>query len=279
MVHFLKSLMLLSACLLSSSCREGTVNMNAAGFRELISGENVILLDVRTPEEFAESHIDGAVNIDFKSVEFETLAADFLKQTGSTVAVYCRSGRRSAEACIKLAALGYEKTVNLSGGIIGWKEAGYETVAGPDPDTEYACGLLPAGTEAPDFTLTAPDGQQVTLSSFRGHYVVLDFWASWCPDCRKDLPDIQAAYTEHQPEGVVFIGVSFDDDRTRWTDAISGFGLTYLQVSELKKWKETEISPLYHIKWIPTMYVIDPEGKVVLGTVMVEKMTSLLKSL
>ncbi|MBQ0145356.1 MAG: TlpA family protein disulfide reductase [Bacteroidales bacterium] len=154
-----------------------------------------------------------------------------------------------------------------------------QNAAEADPDIEYAAALLKAGTKAPDFKIATPDGKQLKLSSFKGKIVVLDFWASWCPDCRKELPAIEAAYEKYSKKGVVFIGVSFDDSKEKWTKAISDFGLKYPQVSELKKWKETEISPVYSIKWIPTLYVIDRKGKVALGTVVTEKMLSKLEEL
>ncbi|MGN1215085.1 MAG: TlpA family protein disulfide reductase [Candidatus Cryptobacteroides sp.] len=155
--------------------------------------------------------------------------------------------------------------------------AGAQEAAGDvDPDIEYAADLLKPGTKAPDFKMTTLEGEELKLSQFKGKIVVLDFWASWCPDCRKELPAIQAAYEKYGKEGVVFIGVSFDDDKDKWSKAVEDYGLGYHHVSELRKWKQTSVSPLYRIKWIPTLYVIDEKGKVALGTVVTEKMISKL---
>ena len=148
-----------------------------------------------------------------------------------------------------------------------------------DLDATYATQLLKPGTKAPDFQVTAPDGKTLKLSKFKGKTVVLDFWASWCGDCRRELPAVEAAYERFSKKGVVFIGVSFDDNKEKWTAAIDQFGLKYLQGSELKKWSDTEVSPLYNLKWIPTLYIIDKKGKVVLGTVMTEKMISRLEAM
>ncbi|MGP1435800.1 MAG: peroxiredoxin family protein [Phocaeicola sp.] len=145
-----------------------------------------------------------------------------------------------------------------------------------DDDAKYATELLKAGTAAPDFQLTTPNGQTVSLSNYKGKYVVLDFWASWCPDCRKDAPNIVAAYNEFKEKNVAFIGISFDTDKVAWENAITKYEIKYPQVSELKKWKETTISDKYHIKWIPSMYLIDPEGKIVLGTIISEKLIKTL---
>lgn len=148
-----------------------------------------------------------------------------------------------------------------------------------DPDSRYATELLKPGTMAPDFQLRTIDGKKFKLSKLRGHYVVLDFWASWCPDCRKDAPNLVRMYNRFHDKGVEFVGVSFDDNASNWQSAVDKYQIPYTQVSELKKWKETTISPLYGVKWIPSMYLIDPEGKVVLGTVVSDKVEAKLYEL
>ena len=150
-----------------------------------------------------------------------------------------------------------------------------------DADSLYARDLLKKGTEAPDFVINQDDnGQKVSLKSLRGQYVVLDFWASWCPDCRKGIPKMKALYDTFGPQGVQFVGVSFDTSREAWERCIKQNGMDWLQYSELKKWKkETKIDRDYHINWIPTMYLIDPDGDVVLGTVEIEKLKATLEGL
>ena len=125
--------------------------------------------------------------------------------------------------------------------------------------------LLAVGTEAPDFSLPTVDGEAtIALSDYQGRYLVIDFWASWCPDCRKANPRMVDLYKRYADEavGISFLGVSFDTDREACLKAVEKDGITWPQVSELKKWKETEISKLYGIRWIPTVYVIDNAGKV-----------------
>ena len=150
--------------------------------------------------------------------------------------------------------------------------------AAADPDTRFAVDLLKVGTEAPDFALSTLDGKTVKLSDMRGKYVVLDFWASWCPDCRRDLPSVGALHKTYSARGVEFVGVSFDDKKENLVKAIADYNIAYTQVSELKKWKETAISKAYHIGWIPTVYVIDPQGKVALATVVSDKVSAYLHS-
>lgn len=143
-----------------------------------------------------------------------------------------------------------------------------------DPDLKYATELLKPGTEAPDFALPTPAGDTVSLSSLRGRYVVLDFWASWCPDCRKDAPEIVRLHDMYKDRGVEFVGVSFDTDKNAWTKAVEKLGIKYTQVSQLKKWKTEQLSQDYHVKWIPSIYLIDPQGRVVLATVVSDKIAA-----
>jgi len=145
-----------------------------------------------------------------------------------------------------------------------------------DDDTKYAATLLKVGEKAPDFTLPTPEGKKVSLKDFRGKYVVLDFWASWCPDCRKDAPHMAQLWREYADKGVQFVGISFDTDPKAWTDCIGKYQLGYTHVSPMKKWKETKISKQYSVEWIPSVYLIDPEGRVALATVMIDKLRAKL---
>ena len=107
---------------LTTACGQANYeNMDVKGFAKLMNDPNVVVLDVRTAEEFKDNHLEGALNIDQAQSDFIQNAKEALP-TGKTIAVYCRSGRRSASAAERLAAEGY-KAVNLRGGILAWKEA------------------------------------------------------------------------------------------------------------------------------------------------------------
>lgn len=148
-----------------------------------------------------------------------------------------------------------------------------------DEDSKYAVEMVKAGTKAPNFQLKTVDGKSFKLSSLKGKVVVLDFWASWCPDCRKDAPNIVRMYHEFKEKGVVFVGVSFDTEKANWEKAIEKYGMEYTAVSELKKMRESEIAKQYGVKWIPAMVVIDKKGNVVLSTVLSEKVEKKLAEL
>ena len=149
-----------------------------------------------------------------------------------------------------------------------------------DMDDKYATELVKAGTTAPDFKMKTPDGTAIQLSQFaKGKTVVLDFWASWCPDCRKDAPEVVRLYEKYHKNGVEFIGISMDTDLEAWKKAIVQFAIKYPQVSELKKFKDTDISKAYGVKWIPSIVVVGPDGQVKLSTVMIDKVDKYLKEI
>lgn len=118
---------------------------------------------------------------------------------------------------------------------------------------------IEVGDLAPDIEL--PDSSNVLhrLSGYRGQWVLLDFWASWCGDCRRELPTVKAISKQY-PALVIF-GVSLDKDRHAWTKGIRQYEQTWVNVSNLKGWPR-DASP-YGIKWIPTTFLINPEGKIV----------------
>ncbi len=149
-----------------------------------------------------------------------------------------------------------------------------------DLDNKYATELVKVGTAAPDFKMKTPEGKTLQLSKFaKGKTVVLDFWASWCRDCRKDAPEVVRMYEKYRQHGIEFIGISMDTDVEAWKKAIGQFGITYPQVSELKKFKETDIAKAYGVNWIPSMVVIGPDGQVKLSTVLSYKVDKYLKEL
>ncbi|MCH4147933.1 MAG: energy transducer TonB [Prevotella sp.] len=154
------------------------------------------------------------------------------------------------------------------------------TISAQDLDEKYGKDLLQPGTQAPDFLFIEGEKDSVTLKMFHESYLVLDFWASWCGDCRKVMPDMEALSKKYSDGSVNFVGISFDTDTTAWKHCItSTYKLMGYQVSEFKKWKETQISKDYHINWIPTMYLIDPQGKVDMATVDIHKLEKRLEEL
>jgi peroxiredoxin len=118
------------------------------------------------------------------------------------------------------------------------------------------------GTEAIDFTQNDTAGHAVTLSSFKGKYVLVDFWASWCGPCRMENPNVVSTYKKFKSKNFTVLGVSLDKTKEPWIKAIKDDGLAWTQVSDLKYWYN-DAATKYHIQSIPQNLLIDPNGKIV----------------
>jgi peroxiredoxin len=118
------------------------------------------------------------------------------------------------------------------------------------------------GSEAIDFSQTTPEGKEVTLSSFKGKYVLVDFWASWCRPCREENPNVVKAFNKYKEKNFTVLGVSLDQSRAPWLKAIQNDKLVWTQVSDLKGWNN-EAAARYNIQSIPQNFLIDPSGKII----------------
>lgn len=118
---------------------------------------------------------------------------------------------------------------------------------------------------APDFAAKQPNGEELSLRSLRGKYVLLDFWASWCGPCRRDNPNLVRIYSEFKDKAFTILGYSLDGGGgafEKWTEAIEKDGLTWPQISDLAGWQSLA-TQLYGISAVPTNFLIDPNGVII----------------
>ncbi|MBK8522073.1 MAG: redoxin domain-containing protein [Chitinophagaceae bacterium] len=131
------------------------------------------------------------------------------------------------------------------------------------PQTQTKPVSKPAiGVTAPELTMNDVNDKPFSLSQLRGKYVLIDFWASWCGPCREENPNVVAAFNQFKDKNFTVLGVSLDENKQAWINAIKEDKLNWQQISDLKKWNSAATS-LYGIDGIPYNVLIDPQGKII----------------
>jgi peroxiredoxin len=125
-----------------------------------------------------------------------------------------------------------------------------------------ATGAIAIGNMAPEFTMADTEGKPVSLSSYKGKYVLVDFWASWCGPCRGENPNVVDNYDKFKGKNFTILGVSLDEDKAAWLAAIKKDNLTWTHVSDLKGWSNAA-AKLYGVETIPFNVLLDPTGKII----------------
>ena len=148
--------------------------------------------------------------------------------------------------------------------------AGQKLTAKYDKAKQIAIG------KSVDFTQLDDKGNEFKLSSYNGKYVLVDFWASWCVPCRAENPNLLKAYNELKDKNFEIVGVSLDDSKAAWLNAVKKDGMPWMQVSDLKGFK-TEVAVKYGISAIPQNFLINPEGVIVAKNLRGEQLTETLK--
>lgn len=132
-------------------------------------------------------------------------------------------------------------------------------------------GKAAVGKIAPDFKAATPEGESLSLSSLKGKYVLIDFWASWCAPCLAEVPNVKAVYDEYHPKGLEILSVSLDEDKAKWMAAITKHNLNWKHISTLKGW-DCGIAKTYNVSGVPAMILLDKDGRIVTKDLRGEKL-------
>ncbi|MDQ1771349.1 redoxin domain-containing protein [Labilibaculum sp. A4] len=198
-----------------------------------------------------------------------TASKEFLKLNGNTAAAAFVAYR----IAFPLEAAEMEEVYAVLG-----ENALKSSYAGLLKDKIEVLKKVTVGQPAPDFTLNTTEGKPLSLSSFKGKVVVIDFWASWCGPCRGENPNVVKMYTELHPKGVEILGVSLDDKKEKWLKAIEDDGLVWNHVSDLKGW-ESSAAKLYGISGIPATVIVDQNGVIVAKNLRGEELKAAIEKL
>jgi peroxiredoxin len=290
------------ALLIADYKNEGAAKLDTKNGDGLIFYIDKGTINIQSPDSVYKAHIIGSpINDQYKTLR--AIMDDAQAKTNRMMTAALRSANDSTlsaadrqnqmQAALKVIQDGYHAALKdfikqhpdsyLSLLTIG-------TLGGPTPDpnellpllnglskdlqnTETARNLKNAleslksvevGAMAPDFEQADTAGHMVRLSSFRGKYVLLDFWASWCGPCRQESPNLVQAYNRFKDKNFTIVGVSLDrgDGAFNWLNAIRNDHLTWTQLSDLKFWSNA-VAQLYYVQSIPKNFLIDPSGKII----------------